>query len=73
MKRDAAICELEMRKMEIEQHINNMPQNEEYKNIRCSTENTVQKLSEILDLLEELPYNKYLVCEIIELIEEINY
>jgi hypothetical protein len=70
---DAMIGELEMMKMEIEQHITNMPQNEKYKNIRCSAENTVQKLSEILDLLEELPYDKKLVCEIIELIDEINY
>ena len=70
---DSAIGELEMLKMEIEQHITNMPQNEEHKNIRCSAENTVQKLSEILDLLEELPYDKKLVCEIIELLEEINY
>lgn len=70
---DSAISELEMLKMEIEQHITNMPQKEEYKNIRCSAENTVQKLSGILDLLEELPYDKKLVCEIIELLEEINY
>jgi len=70
---DSAIGELEMLKMEIEQHITNMPQNEEHKNIRCSAENTVQKLSEILDLLEELPYDKKIVCEIIELLEEINY
>ena len=70
---DSAIGELEMMKMEIEQHITNMPQKEEYKNIRCTAENTVQKLSEILDLLEELPYDKKLVCEIIELLEEINY
>ena len=70
---DSAIGEFEMMKMEIEQHITNMPQKEEYKNIRCSAENTVQKLSEILDLLEELPYDKKLVCEIIELLEEINY
>ena len=70
---DSAIGEFEMMKMEIEQHITNMPQKEEYKNIRCSAENTVQKLSGILDLLEELPYDKKLVCEIIELLEEINY
>ena len=69
----SAIGELEMMKMEIEQHITNMPQKEEYKNIRCSAENTVQKLSEILDFLEELPYDKKLVCEIIELLGEINY
>lgn len=70
---DSAIGEFEMMKMEIEQHITNMPQKDEYKNIRCSAENTVQKLSGILDLLEELPYDKKLVCEIIELLEEINY
>ena len=70
---DSAIGELEMMKMEIEQHITNMPQEEEYKNIHCSAGNTVQKLSEILDLLEELPNDKELVYEIIELIEDIGY
>lgn len=70
---DSAIGELEMLKMEIEQHITNMSQEKEYKNLHCSAENTVQKLSEILDLLEELPYDKKLVCEIIDLLEEINY
>lgn len=62
-----------MMKTEIEQHITNMPQNEEYKNIRCSAENTVQKLSEILNLLEDFPYDKKLVYEVIDLIEEIRY
>lgn len=70
---DPTVGELEMMKMEIEQHITNMPQNEEQKNIRCSAENAVQKLSEILDLLEELPNDKELVYEIIELIEDIGY
>ena len=70
---DSTIGELEMMKMEIEQHITNMPQNEEYKNIRCSAENTVQKLSEILNLLEDFPYDKKLVYEVIDLIEEIRY
>ena len=69
---DSTIGELEMMKMEIEQHITNMPQ-EECKNIRCSAEYTIEKLSEILDLLEEYPYDKKLVCEIVELIEEIDY
>ena len=70
---DAMIGELEMMKMEIEQHITNMPQNEKYKNIRCSAEYAIEKLSQILDLLEEFPHDKKLVCEIVELIEEINY
>ena len=70
---DSAIGEFEMMKMEIEQHIKNMPQKEEYKNIRCSAENTVQKLSEILELLDELPENKALVHDIVELIEDIGY
>ena len=70
---DSTIGELEMMKMEIEQHITNMPQEEEWKNIRCSAEDTTEKLSQILDLLEELPYDKKLVCEIVELIEEISY
>ena len=70
---DSTIGELEMMKMEIEQHITNMPQEEEYKNIRCSAECTIEKLSQILDLLEELPHDKKLVCEIVELIEEIDY
>ena len=50
-----------------------MPRKEEYKNIRCSAEYTIEKLSQILDLLEEFPHDKKLVCEIVELIEEINY
>ena len=70
---DSAIGELEMIKMEIEQHITNMPQKGEYKNIRCSVENAVQKLSEILELLDELPEDKTLVHEIVELIEDIAY
>ena len=70
---DSIVGELEMMKMEIEQHITNMPQEEEYKNIRCSAECTIEKLSQILDLLEELPHDKKLVCEIVELIEEIDY
>lgn len=45
---DSTIGELEMMKMEIEQHITNMPPKEEYKNIRCSAECTIEKLSKIL-------------------------
>ena len=70
---DSMIGEFEMMKMEIEQHITNMPQDEKYKSILCSAQNAVQKLSEILDLLEELPYNEELVSEILELIDDITY
>ena len=56
-----------------EQHITNMSQKEKYKNILCSAGNTVQKLSEILELLDELPENKALVHDIVELIEDIGY
>ena len=70
---DSTIGELEMMKMEIEQHLTNMPQKEEYSNIRCSAEYTIKKLSEILDLVEEFPYDKKIVYEIVELIEEISY
>ena len=70
---DSITGEFEMMKMEIEQHITNMPQDEKYKNIRCSAQNAVQKLSEILNLLEELPYDKELVSEILELIDDITY
>ena len=63
----------EMMKMEIEQHITNMPQDENHKSIRCSAQNAIQKLAEILGLLEELPYDRALVPEILELIDDINY
>ena len=70
---DSIIGEFEMMKLEIEQHITNMPQDEKHQNIRCSAQNAVQKLSEILDLLEELPYDKELAGEILELIDDISY
>ena len=70
---DSITGELEMMKMEIEQHMTNMPLNEEYKNTRCAAEHAVQKLSEILALLEELPGDKELVPELVELIEDIGY
>ena len=63
----------EMMKMEIEQHITNMPQDENHKSIRCSAQNAIQKLAEILGLLEELPYDRALIPEILELIDDINY
>ena len=70
---DSITGELEMMKMEIEQHMTNMPLNEEYKNTCCAAEHAVQKLSEILALLEELPGDKELVPELVELIEDIGY
>ena len=70
---DPIIGELEMIKMEIEQHIKNMPQGERHKSIRCDAVNAVQKTSKILDLLEELPYDKELLGEILELVDEIGY
>ena len=70
---DSIICELEMMKMEIEQHITNMPKDIEHANIRSSAQNAIQKLSEILDLLEELPNDKTLVSEILELVDDIYY
>ena len=70
---DSMIGEFEMMKMEIEQHIANMPQDEKHQSIRCAAKNAVHKLSQILDLLEELPYDRELVGEILELIDDIVY
>ena len=70
---DEMVGEFEMMKMEIEQHITNMPQDENHQNIRCSAQNTVQKLAEILNLLEELPYDRALISKILELIDDISY
>ena len=70
---DSIMGEFERMKMEIEQHITNMPQDEKHQNIRRSAQNAVQKLSEILDLLEDLPQDKELVGEILELIDDISY
>ena len=70
---DSTIDKLEMMKMEIEQHITNMSQNEAYENICCSANHAVQKLSEILELFEEFAYDKEVVYEIIELIDDISY
>ena len=70
---DSITSEMEMMKMEIEQHITNMPQDEKHQHIRCAAQNTVHKLSEILDLLEELPYDGKFLGEILELIDDISY
>lgn len=75
---DSITGEFEMMKMEIEQHITNMSQNEEYKNMRYAAKNAVHKLSKALDVLEDLHCTnndeyKELVCEVIDLIDEISY
>lgn len=66
----------EMMKMEIEQHIANMPTSEDYKSTHDAAQNAVQNISEILELLEELSDNsdnKDLIDEICDLIDEIVY
>ena len=47
---DSIIGELEMIKLNIEQHITNMPENREQNNILSAAHNAVQNLTEILDL-----------------------
>lgn len=75
---DALIGELEMVKMEIEQHISNMPRVPECKASLFAAENTVKKLTEILVLTEELndvsdaDYQDIL-DEMFILIDDINY
>ena len=46
---DSIIGELEMIKLNIEQHITNMPENREQNNILSAAHNAVQNLTEILD------------------------
>lgn len=46
---DSIIGELEMIKLNIEQHIANMPENREQNNILSAAHNAVQNLTEILD------------------------
>lgn len=73
---DSITGELEMMKMEIEQHIDNMPQFQEHQNSYQAAKNAVRCLSEILDLLYELidgEQQKEFVWEIIYLIDEICY
>ena len=75
---DSITGKLEMVKMEIEQHIANMPQNAEYRELRCAAQNTVQNLSEILVLLEDFSDAdkedyQALVCEVLDLLVEISY
>ncbi len=78
------IGELEMIKMEIEQHIGNMPHTQAYRSSRDSGEGAVRNLAKILDLFEEIEdfddiasceksEVEEIVFEIVELLEEINY
>lgn len=71
---------LEMMKMEIEQHISNMNQTDVNNELRSSAKNTVEKLTEIWDIIEglndanisDIEY-KNLIDEISDLIDEISY
>lgn len=73
---DLIIGELEMIKLNIEQHITNMPENREQNNILSAAHNAVQNLTEILDLFEELAnaeQQNEIVDEILVLLDEIIY
>ncbi len=73
---DSIIGELEMIKLNIEQHIANMPENREQNNILSAAHNAVQNLTEILDLFEELAnaeQQNEIVDEILVLLDEIIY
>ncbi len=73
---DSIIGELEMIKLNIEQHITNMPENREQNNIFSAAHNAVQNLTEILDLFEELAdaeQQNEIVDEILVLLDEIIY
>lgn len=48
----------EMMKMEIEQHIANVPTFGDYKSTLDAAQNAVQLISDILHLLVDLPYSK---------------
>ncbi len=70
--------EIEMIRLEIEQHISNMPQSPNYVNLRKTAETTIQALQEIFELLEEFSCAKTakdnsLVWEIVDLIDTITY
>lgn len=73
---DSIIGELEIIKLNIEQHITNMPKNREQNNILSAAHNAVQNLTEILDLFEELAdaeQQNELVDEILVLLDKIIY
>ena len=79
-KIDPIMGELEMMKMEIEQHISNMDQTDVNNELRSSAKNTVEKLTEIWDIIEDLNdanisdiEYKNLIDEISDLIDEISY
>ena len=73
---DSMIGELEQIKLNIEQHISYMPQNQEYHNVLSAAQNAVRNLTEILDLFEELVETEQYeerVDEILVLLDEISY
>ena len=73
---DSIIGELEMIKMNIEQHITNMPNNQDYHNIFSAAHNAVQNITEILEMLEEpidSEQQNTLTEDILALLDEIIY
>ena len=73
---DSIIGELEMVKLNIEQHISNIPKNQEHHNILSDAHNAVRNLTETLDLFEELVETERqneLIDEILALLDEISY
>ncbi len=65
--------ELEMMKLEIEQHISNMPSSHSHATVRDAAEQAVEKLSQALELAFELPQDASLAEEMIILLEDIEY
>ena len=70
--------ELEMMRMEIEQHIEHMPSTAAYRALRTSAEDAVQKLTEAFALWEDAceadpSEQKDILNEMIALIESITY
>ncbi len=75
---DSVIGELEMMKMEIEQHITNMPKTDEHKSVLDSATCAVDNLESILELLADFScvgFNERLelTSEIFELLDDISY
>ena len=75
---DALLGELEMIRMEIEQHLLAMPQDAAWREVRSAAEQAVQRLADILIVMEELEgaspeEHDLLVDEISALIDAIHY
>ncbi len=77
---DSIIGDIEMMKMEIEQHIENMDETEKNLELKKSAEHSIQKLTEVLEVLEDINDSEKtehtrneLTKEIADLIDEICY